>query len=41
MGYDRLEIGLLLTVNNVLEPCVVAILRVKVSCITSVDGIKL
>ena len=41
MGYDGLEIGLLLSVNIVLEPCVIVILRVKVSCIMSVDGIKL
>ena len=41
MGYDGLEIGLLLTVNIVLEPCAVVIIRVKVSCITSVDSIKL
>ena len=41
MGYDDLEIGPLSTVNIVLEHCVVVILRVKVSCITSVDGIKL
>ena len=33
--------GLLLTVTDVLTTCVVVIFRVKVSCITSVDGIKL
>ena len=35
------RIGLLLTVTDVLTTCVVVIFRVKVSCITSVDGMKL
>ena len=34
-------IGLLLTVTDVSTTCMVEIFRVKVSCITSVDGIKL
>ena len=35
------RIGLLLTMTDVLTTCVVVIFRVKVSCITSVDGMKL
>ena len=35
-----LNIGLFLTVTDVLTTCVVVIFGVKVSCITSVDGIS-
>ena len=34
-------IGLLFTVTDILTTCVVAIFRVEVSCIISLDGIKL
>ena len=33
--------GLLLTVTDLLTTCAVVIFRTKLSCITSVDGIKL